>query len=63
MNRQMTSLLLLVLAAATLAGCAAGVPWAGHREPAGPGKLDVIFVATDPSIVNAMLTQIGRAHV
>jgi len=59
MNRQMTSLLRLVLAAATLAGCAAGVPWASHREPAGPGKLDVIFVPTDPSIVNAMLTLAG----
>jgi SAM-dependent methyltransferase len=59
MKRHMTLLLRLVLAAATLAGCAAGVPWASDREPAAPGKLDVIFVPTDPSIVNAMLTLAG----
>jgi ubiquinone/menaquinone biosynthesis C-methylase UbiE len=59
MNRRMTTLLGLVLAAATLAACAAGVPSASDREPGGPGKLDVIFVPTDPSIVNAMLTLAG----
>jgi SAM-dependent methyltransferase len=59
MNRQMTRLLRPVLAAAALAGCAAGVPWAGDSEPAGPVRLDVIFVATDLSIVNAMLTLAG----
>lgn len=52
-------LLRLVLAATTLAGCAAGVPWARDREPAGPVKLDVIFVATDLEIVKAMLTLAG----
>lgn len=59
MNRQMSRLLPLVLAAATLAGCAAGVPRAGDSEPAGPVKLDVIFVPTDLAIVNAMLTLAG----
>ena len=59
MSRQMTRLLRLVLAAATLAGCSAGVPWASDSEPAGPVKLDVIFVPTDLSIVNAMLTLAG----
>jgi len=54
-----TLLLRLLLAAATLAGCAAGARWARDREPAGPGKLDVIFVSTDPSIVKAMLTLAG----
>ncbi len=51
-------LLRLVLAAATLAGCA-GAPWASDREPAAPVKLDVIFVPTDLAIVNAMLTLAG----
>jgi SAM-dependent methyltransferase len=59
MNRQMTRLLRLVLAAATLAGCAAGGPWARDREPADPVKLDVIFVPTDLAIVTAMLTLAG----
>jgi SAM-dependent methyltransferase len=45
-----------ILTAATLAGCAAGAPSAGVSEPAAPVKLDVIFVATDLTIVNAMLT-------
>ncbi|MGH2375427.1 MAG: SAM-dependent methyltransferase [bacterium] len=52
----MTHLLRLVLAAATLTGCAAGAPWASDGEPAGPVKLDVIFVPTNLAIVNAMLT-------
>jgi len=55
----MTRLLRPVLAAAVLAGCAAGVPGVGDSEPAGAVKLDVIFVATDLSIVNAMLTLAG----
>jgi len=59
MKRPTFILVRLVLAAATLAGCAGGGPAAGAREPAGPGKLDVIFVATDPAIVNAMLTLAG----
>ena len=59
MNRQMTHLLRLVLAAATLAGCAAGAPWARDSEPVAPVKLDVIFVPTDLAIVNAMLTLAG----
>lgn len=49
----------LVLAAATLAGCAAGGPWATDGEPSGPVKLDVIFVPTDLAIVKAMLTLAG----
>jgi len=59
MNRRMTRLVPLALAAATLAGCAAGVPSAGDREPAGPVKLDVIFVATDLAVVKAMLMLAG----
>jgi SAM-dependent methyltransferase len=60
MNRHMSRLLRLVLAAATLAGCAAGLPWARDSEPAaGPVQLDVIFVPTDRAIVNAMLTLAG----
>ena len=59
MNRHMLRLLSLVLTAAALAGCAAGVPSAGVSEPANPAKLDVIFVATDLTIVNAMLTLAG----
>ena len=55
----MLRLLSLVLTAAALAGCAAGVPSAGVSEPANPAKLDVIFVATDLTIVNAMLTLAG----
>jgi SAM-dependent methyltransferase len=56
MTRQMIRLLRPVLTAAALSGCAAGVPSAGVSEPAAPAKLDVIFVATDLEIVNAMLT-------
>jgi SAM-dependent methyltransferase len=48
-----------VLTAVALAGCAAGVPPGGAGEPAAPVKLDVIFVATDLTIVNAMLTLAG----
>ena len=52
----MMSLFALVLTAATLAGCATAVPPGGGSDPATPVKLDVIFVATDLKIVNAMLT-------
>ncbi len=58
-NRRMIRLLGPVLTTAALSGCAAGVPSGGVGEPAGPVKLDVIFVATDLSIVNAMLTLAG----
>jgi SAM-dependent methyltransferase len=58
MNRQAVRLLRPVLTAAALSGCAAGVP-ARVGEPAAPVKLDVIFVATDLTIVNAMLTLAG----
>jgi SAM-dependent methyltransferase len=56
MIRHMNCLLTPVLVAAALSGCAAGAPSAGVGEPAAPVKLDVIFVATDLTIVNAMLT-------
>ena len=59
MNRQMIRLLGPALTAAALAGCAAGAPSAGVGAPAAPVKLDVIFVATDLEIVNAMLTLAG----
>jgi SAM-dependent methyltransferase len=59
MKRQLIRVLLPVLTAAGLAGCAAGVSPGGVGEPATPVKLDVIFVATDLSIVNAMLTLAG----
>ena len=58
MNRQMIGLFAPVLTAAALVGCAAGAP-PGVGEPAAPVKLDVIFVATDLTIVNAMLTLAG----
>ena len=48
-----------MLTAATLSGCAAGVPPGSAGEPSAPAKLDVIFVATDLTIVNAMLTLAG----
>jgi SAM-dependent methyltransferase len=48
-----------ILTAAALSGCAAGVPAGGVSEPAAFAKLDVIFVATDLEIVNAMLTLAG----
>jgi SAM-dependent methyltransferase len=48
-----------LLTAATLSGCAGGGPSGGVAEPAAPVKLDVIFVATDLTIVNAMLTLAG----
>jgi SAM-dependent methyltransferase len=54
MNRQSIHLLVSVLAAA-LVGCSGGMP-PRVGEPAAPAKLDVIFVATDLEIVNAMLT-------
>jgi SAM-dependent methyltransferase len=59
MKRQVIRVLLPVVTAAGLAGCAAGVSPGGVSEPAAPVKLDVIFVATDLSIVNAMLTLAG----
>jgi SAM-dependent methyltransferase len=48
-----------VLTAAALAGCTGGAPSGRLGEPAAPVKLDVIFVATDLTIVNAMLTLAG----
>ena len=56
MHREMMRRLGPVLIAAALAGCAAGAPSGGASDPAAPLKLDVIFVATDLTIVNAMLT-------
>jgi SAM-dependent methyltransferase len=56
MNRQIVRLLAPALIAAALCGCAAGVGPGDVREPTAPVKLDVIFVATDLTIVNAMLT-------
>jgi SAM-dependent methyltransferase len=55
----MLRLLGLVLTAAALSGCAAGAPSSGAGEAAPSVKLDVIFVATDLEIVNAMLTLAG----
>ena len=51
-----------ILMAAALSGCAADVPAGGVSEPAAPAKLDVIFVATDLEIVNAMLALAGVTH-
>src|SRR5258708_2544656 len=48
-----------MLTATTLSGCAAGVPPGSAGDSAAPVKLDVIFVATDLTIVNAMLTLAG----
>lgn len=48
-----------VVAAALLAGCAAGVPGAGDREPSAAAKLDVVFVPTAPAVVTAMLELAG----
>jgi SAM-dependent methyltransferase len=47
------------LTAALLSGCAAGGPRAEVGALPAPAKLDVIFVATDLKIVNAMLTLAG----
>jgi SAM-dependent methyltransferase len=55
MSRRTIRLPVSVLMAATLVGCTAGVPPGGGEAPT-PVKLDVIFVATDLEIVNAMLT-------
>jgi SAM-dependent methyltransferase len=55
----MISLFAPVLTAAALVGCGAGAPPAGVSDHAAPVKLDVIFVATDLEIVNAMLTLAG----
>ena len=59
MNRQMIRLVGPALTAAALAGCTAGAPSGRVGEPTAPVKLDVIFVATDLTIVNAMLTLAG----
>jgi len=56
MNWRMVRLLGPVLAAIAVDGCTAGVPREGVGQPATPVKLDVIFVATDLTIVKAMLT-------
>src|SRR5882724_4954717 len=56
MAQQVVRLLGPVLTAAALSGCAAAAPSARASEPATPAKLDVIFVAADLEIVNAMLT-------
>ena len=53
---QMAGMLTPGLTAAVLAGCTAGMPWGEDKDPVAPVKLDVIFVATDLMIVNAMLT-------
>jgi SAM-dependent methyltransferase len=58
MSRQTIGLPVSVLMAAALVGCTAGMPPGGREAPA-PVKLDVIFVATDLEIVNAMLTLAG----
>jgi SAM-dependent methyltransferase len=58
-NRQVIHLLASVLTAAALSGCAAGGRSGEVGAPAAPVKLDVIFVATDLTIVNAMLTLAG----
>jgi SAM-dependent methyltransferase len=55
----MISLFAPILTAAALVGCGAGAPTAGVSDPAAPAKLDVIFVATDLEIVNAMLALAG----
>jgi SAM-dependent methyltransferase len=56
MNRHMIRLLTPLLTAVALSGCAAGRPSSAVGESPVPVKLDVIFVATDLTIVNAMLT-------
>ena len=56
MNRHMIRLLTPLLTAVALSGCAAGRPSGAVGESPVPVKLDVIFVATDLTIVNAMLT-------
>jgi len=55
MTRRIIRLPVSVLIAAALVGCTIGVPSGGGEAPA-PVKLDVIFVATDLEIVDAMLT-------
>jgi len=59
MNQQMIRVLGPILTAAVLSGCVAGASSGGVSEPTAPVKLDVIFVATDLTIVNAMLTLAG----
>src|ERR1700681_3514133 len=59
MNRQMIRLLGPILTMVTLCGCVARVPSGKGGEPSAPVKLDVIFVATDLEIVNAMLALAG----
>ncbi|MEX2221166.1 MAG: methyltransferase domain-containing protein [Candidatus Rokuibacteriota bacterium] len=55
----MSRLLGPALTVAALSGCAPAVPVGGEAGAAAPVKLDVIFVATDLEIVNAMLTLAG----
>ena len=55
MSWRLVRLLGPTLTAAALAGCAAAAP-AVVDAPAVPVKFDVIFVATDLEVVNAMLT-------
>ena len=55
----MTCLLGLLLVTATLAGCAGGALGPAETGSGGAGKLDVIFVPTDPAIVSAMLGLAG----
>jgi SAM-dependent methyltransferase len=55
MNRRIIRLPVPVLMAVAPVGCTAGMPPGGGEAPA-PVNLDVIFVATDLEIVNAMLT-------
>jgi SAM-dependent methyltransferase len=55
MTRQELCLLGPILIAAAVSGCTARVPSGGEA----PVKLDVIFVATDLTIVNAMVTLAG----
>jgi SAM-dependent methyltransferase len=59
MNRHMFRLLGSVSTVAAVTGCVLGAPSDRKGEPAAPVKLDVIFVATDLEIVNAMLTLAG----
>ena len=59
MKRKSLRLLGLVLTAFALSGCAAGGPSGYEVGLPVPAKLDVIFVASDLEIVNAMLTLAG----
>jgi len=59
MKGQVIRLVRLVLTVAALGGCAAAGSSSEEVSPGAPVKLDVIFVATDLTIVNAMLTLAG----